>query len=313
MKRIWLRSVYSILFFLAFNSAATAAEVVDRVVGIVNGQIITLHDLNLKMQPLLFQTQGRTLDGQEQAVLDTVRKKILDEIVNSKLIEQEAQRLKMKVSDTEVENHIRQLKEANGLSDERMMEELRLQGLDEASFREKIRQDILRHQLLVYMVRRKVAITDEDIERYYQGHKKDFVSPSEVVFQLVLLPTQKDIQALAQAVKDGKQDFGEQAKKYSQGLEIDEAGNVGPVDLGVLDVTLRNKLESLSEQEISTPFPFAGNWAMLKLVRLVTQEPISRKDVREKIREILFKQLVDKRFDEFMKELRSKAVIEIML
>ncbi len=313
MKKVCLFSVCYVLFFLTFCSGAAAQEVVDRVVGIVNGQIITLHDLNLKMQPLLFQTQGRKLDSQEQAVLGTVRKKILDEIVHSILIEQEAGRLQMKVSDTEVENHIRQLKEANGLSDERMMEELRLQGLDETSFREKIRQDILRHQLLVYMVRRKVAITDEDIERYYQGHKKDFVSPSEVVFQLVLLPTQKDIQALAQAVKDGKQDFGEQAKKYSQGLEIDEAGNVGPVDLGVLDVTLRNKLESLSEQEISTPFSFAGNWAMLKLVRLVTQEPISRKDVRGKIREILFKQLVDKRFDEFMKELRSKAVIEIML
>ena len=313
MRKIWLCSVFSVLFLLVSSSGASAQEVVDRIVGIVNGQIITLHDLHLKMQPILFQTRGRTLDPQEQAALEEVRKRIFNEIINSKLIEQEAERLKMKISDTEVENHIRQLKEANGLSEERMKEELRLQGLDEVSFREKIRQDILRHQVLVYMVQRKVAITDEDIERYYQSHKKDFVSSRQVVFQFILLPTEKEILALEQTIKDGGADFGEQAKKYSQGLDVDEQGNIGPVDLNVLDATLRNRLKSLTEQEMSEPFSFAGNWALLKLVRLVTQEPTSRKDVREKIRDILFKPLVDKRFDEFMQELRGKAVIEVML
>ncbi len=313
MKGIWLRFICLALLLFVPCSGMGAQEVVDRIVGIVNGQIITLHDLNRKMQPLLFQTQGRKLGSQEQAALDAVRKKVLEEIINSKLIEQEAARLKMQVSEMEVENHIRQMKESNGLSDERMKEELRLQGFDDVSFREKIRQDILRHQVLVYMVRRKVAITDEDIERYYQEHKKDFATPREVVFQLVLLPTRQEIEALARAVKEGKQDFGDQAKKHSQGLDVDEQGNIGPVDLDVLDPTLRERLNSLAEQEISKPFSFAGNWALLKLVRLVTQGATSRKEVREKIRDILFKPLVDKRFDEFMRELRGKAVIETML
>ncbi len=313
MKKMRFLGVFFFLFFLLPSFLYAKMQLVDKVVGIVNGEIITLYDLNLQMQPVLQKLKGKKVSGQEKQAFFAMQKKVLNEMIVAKLIEQEAKRLKMKVSVTEVENYIRQIKESNGLTEEKLQAQLRSQGLNTKTFREKIRQDILRHQILQYMVQRKVAVTDEDIENYYQKHQQEFFLPKEIVFQLVLLPTQSEAEMLFQSVQAGETDFTDFAQKHSEGLETDKDGNIGPVDLNKLDASLRQHLENLKAGEVGEPFVFAGQYAVAKCVRIEVKDAASHEIVREKIREILFKKLGEKRFDEFLQELRSKAVIETLL
>lgn len=313
MKKMrFLGILFFLIFFMPYFLYAKV-QLVDKIVGIVNGEIITLYDLNLQMQPVLQQIQKDKIGDKEKQFFLDMQKKVLNEMIIAKLIEQEAKRLKMKVSDSEVENYIRMIKDSNELTEEKLQEQLQLQGLDIKKIREKIRLDILRHQILQYMVQRKVAVTDEDIKRYYQKHRQEFVLPEEIVFQLALLSTQSEADVFFRSVQEGKADFGSFVKKHSDGLETDKDGNIGPVDLNKLDALLRQRLEILKEGEVGEPFAFAGKYAVAKCIRIEIKDAASHEAVREKIREILFKKLGEERFDEFLQELRSKAVIETLL
>ena len=313
MKKMRFLVVFFFLFFFMSSFLYAKIQFVDKIVGIVNGEIITLYDLNLQMQPVLQQMHKEKIEDKENQYFLDMQKKVLNEMIVAKLIEQEAKRLKIKVSDSEVENYIRLIKDSNKLTKEKLNEQLQLQELNIKKIREKIRLNILRNHILQYMVQRKVAVTDEDIKRYYQEHRQEFVLPEEIVFQLVLLSTQGEADLFFQSVQAGKTDFGSFVKKYSDGLETDKDGNIGPVDLNKLDTSLRQRLESLKEGEVGEPFIFAGKYAVAKCIRIEVKDVASHEAVREKIREILFKKLGEKRFDEFLQELRSKAIVETLL
>ena len=72
----------------------------------------------------------------------------------------------MKVTDAEVDGEIRQLKARRRLTEEDFAQGLRLQGLTLEQFRERTRQDMMRQRMLGFMVRRKVIVTQEEVDDY---------------------------------------------------------------------------------------------------------------------------------------------------
>ncbi|MDP3431084.1 MAG: SurA N-terminal domain-containing protein, partial [Desulfomicrobium sp.] len=112
--------MFSFLFFLL--GIGQAAQMVDRIVGVVNGEIITLQDLQQQIRLVVGQTP-------DPATAEKIAPQVLDSMIDDIVLRQEAQRLNIVVSDSEVENEVRQFKVRRRLSDEDFERSLRLQGL----------------------------------------------------------------------------------------------------------------------------------------------------------------------------------------
>ena len=166
---------FIIVFFPPFSEPAHGKQVVDRIVAIVNDDIIMLSELEKAIIPYKEQIISRDLGEQEAAgLLFNVRQKMLDKLIGEKLTDQEIERLKLSVSEKEIDDAIEQIKKANFLTDESLRDALKKEGLTMIDYRKEIKAQILRPRLINYEVKSKVIVTDEDILAYYKAHPETY-------------------------------------------------------------------------------------------------------------------------------------------
>lgn len=299
--------------FALFWAPASATEIVDKVAAVVNGQIITLYDLDRELAPYLAQMGGRTLREQDRQQLAAMRRKLLDRLVDDILLLKEAERLGFQVTDAEVETHIRQFRQSNNMTEEDLARQLRRENLTRDEYKKSIRESMLRHRVLSYMVRRKVLVTDEEIGRHYTEHLNEYAIAKEVELGLILLPRGEDAQSLGQRIRKGEIAFAEAARKYSKGPGASNGGNIGKLKWSELAPEWRAALESVQPGDVTEPFSTGSGQIILKYIALVPGKERSIDEAREEIRQKLYEPKYASQYAEYMKGLRDKAIIDIRL
>jgi peptidyl-prolyl cis-trans isomerase SurA len=289
---------------------ARAAEVVDRIVAVVNGEIITLFDLNERLKPILDQFKDRQLtDADRQAILK-FKKDLLQKLIDDILLEQEIKKFNVTASDVEIENQLQTFKEQNKLTEETLAEQLKLEGMTRQEFSDKIRKDVLRQRLLGVMVRRKVVVTSEEVKRYYDEHKQDFAKDRTVHLALILLPPSQSATALRDRIANKEISFAEAADAYSEGPGKGQGGDIGTLEWKSLADEWRRALDGVAPGQVSQPFVINGREALLSIRSMDSGDAQGLAAVETQIRDKIFADRLQDRFNEYMEELRSKAVIE---
>jgi peptidyl-prolyl cis-trans isomerase SurA len=301
------------MFVLICAPAAQAGDVVDRIVAVVNGEIITLFDVNQQIKGYTQQFEGRALTQDEEKALQAVRKKVLMQMVNDLLLEAEAERLEMTVSDVEIKNQVETLKQQNGLTEEQFLDQLKLQEMTRKDYEDKVKKDIMRQRLIGAMVQRKVVITQEEMQRYYEQHKDEFSEEKKVELALIMVDPDFDIRELRGRIQAGDVSFGQAASQYSLGPGADQGGEIGEVRWADLRDSWKEVLRGLDEGDISEPFDLNGNQALLRILNLVSGDAPPFEEVQARIRDILYRPRVEERFQEYMDGLRTKAVVDIRM
>jgi len=119
---VWISPLY-VVFFLWAGVAGVAtshgAQIVDRIVAVVNDDIITLTDLEQTLKPYLERVKSMGYDaGKESDVLAKLQKDMLNRLIDQKLTDQEIKKAKLEVSNEDLDSAIERLKEKNFFSDE---------------------------------------------------------------------------------------------------------------------------------------------------------------------------------------------------
>ena len=167
------------LFFCVFGYPliinAKSAEIVDRIVAVVNDDVITLIELNSSLKPYTEKigTLGYPPE-KEQELLFKVRKDMLDRLINQKIEDQEIKRSKVEISEEQIDQTIERIKETNYLTDEQLRAALAKDGLTIEEYRKKIKSQILRTRLVNLKVKSKIVITNEDVKAYYEEHIEEY-------------------------------------------------------------------------------------------------------------------------------------------
>ena len=172
--------VGAVLFFVVsiscvVPSASFSAEVVDRIVAVVNDELISYTMLNEAFKPY----EKRILEqnysfSQEMTMRFEFRERVINQMVDEKLTEQEVRRLGIKIGSDEVDAAIEQTKSMNSLTDEQLRKSLAEEGLTMAAYKKNMRNQLLRTRLIQYEVKSKIIVTQEDIESYYNTNKSEF-------------------------------------------------------------------------------------------------------------------------------------------
>ena len=307
---------------LAGASFSSAMETRNRVVAIVNNQIITLHELNKTIKELTGRSAEALRLENEREFLEA-RRQILDHLVDEKIAEEKIRELKINVGDRQVDAAIERIKRDNQLTQEDLVARLEKDGLTFEKFRQRIKGQIERAQLIDHEVKSRIIITEADILRYYERNPSSFGSEEMVHLASIFLmrknpgdPGEKDglirrgEQILAR-LKAGEA-FGEVSKRFSEGPGADQGGDLGVFRWDQLDPEARRALEGIPEGGFTDLVVRPNGLQIIKILEKQGGEKRPLEDVRDAIYEILYRQEVDRRYNEWIEELRKSSYTKII-
>jgi peptidyl-prolyl cis-trans isomerase SurA len=302
--------------------AAEGTETVDRIVAVVNDDVITLYELNQSLQPYAerIKTLGYS-SNQEHTMLFKVREEILRKLIDEKIEDQRIKRLNIVVSEQEVDRTIERIKENNYLTDEEFRAGLKAEGLTIDKYRERLKAQLLRSKLINREIKSKIVITNEDIKTYYDSHSEKYGGETKYHLRNILMRVspladaiekrrvKKEIEAVLAKLKNGEP-FENLVAAYSESPVASEGGDLGLFTLDKLSPTLREAVKDLKAGEL-TPVLDTEHGYQIFLVQEVIQIPGKPlEQVTPEIEKILFDKIVDERFQAWLEELREHSLIK---
>jgi peptidyl-prolyl cis-trans isomerase SurA len=331
MKIQW-QCIYIILTLLFITDVSPGkSEIIDSSVAVVNEDVITLSDVNRVGKAIFRQIIEEAPVEQQEAALQEARKKIIDQLIENKLLTQQAAALNISVTEPEIDHARKQILQRNNFTEQDFKDELQKMGLSQEQYRETLRQQILRSKLINYEIRAKVVITDEEIEKYFeQKYSKQAKAESYYVLQLGIswaettqpakIPTAKKnaykwIKEAHTLAKQG-QDFKELARKYSNLPSATDGGDLGFFKKDEMAAYMRDAVTILQPGEISPIIERPESYTFFKLLQHVqntdNDKPVLDKNTQEEIRNTLYKQQAEERYKEWLTKIRDEAYIKIL-
>lgn len=277
----------------------------------VNGQAVKKSDIDKQIEqikksyPQMF--QGADGEGR----LTDLRKRILDSLVDAALIDQYAGKKGIKVSDSDIDKQITQLRQ--GFKDKKAFDDaLKKAGIDEKQLREQVQKQLVQ-QKVIDSITKSIKIGDKQVQEYYDKNKADFkIQPTVKASHILFLEKDKKTaeQVLAQVKSGG--DFAALAKKYSKDPgSASKGGDLGwPTSPYVQQ--FQEAADKLEPGEISdlvhTPF----GWHIIKVVEKRPARQQKLAEVKEQIKQLLVQQQQSDAYQKFITGLRKDAKIEIV-
>ncbi len=320
---IFSRFIGVLLFcvFMALFGRHLSAQTFNRVVAIVNEDVITLHELNKKVREMTGLTPDGLRSRGKKTYLET-RRRVLEILINEKITQAKVQELGIQVTLLQVDATIEKIKANNQLTQEDLIAKLREGGLTYEAYREKIKKDMERFRLINSMVQSKFIVREEQLKQYYESHKEEFSSEEIIhlagIFLMRKNPKEEDeIRELSRKMEhilarlSKGEDFGELAKKFSQGPGAREKGDLGSFQTAQLEQELRKVLEDMPEGGVSAPIIRPNGIQIVKLIKRQDAKVRPFKEVREIIYMTLYKDEANKSYASWIKELRESSYTKI--
>jgi peptidyl-prolyl cis-trans isomerase SurA len=275
--------------------------------GVVNGKEIHREEVE-KLFRSRVNAQG-TAPAQEEAL--SLKLSILDELINSEILLERAQKLNLVASDAEVEDKFTESK--SPYTEEEFQKKLQETGLTVDDLKDDIRRQLSIQKLLNREVVAKISITDEDIAEFYDKNRAQFnvTEPQYHIAQIVITPradptvhNRKNDKAtneaeaarkaamLVQQLSAGA-DFGELATDYSEDSSASTGGDIGFVPesgLNQSDPELKKAVLAMKPGQVSQPIPLkGGGFRILKLIakEAAGDRQLSDPQVQQAIRDAL--------------------------
>lgn len=310
--------------FAFFSSPATAEVVVDRVVALVNNEPITHSDVLKEAEnetvEIIKELQGQ---DREQAI-NSLQKRVLQDLVEKKLQLQEAVRLGIGTSDAEVNDAITDMKKQMGLDDNGLRQMIAAQKMTQEEFRTQLRDFLTIVKLVEQEVNSRIVVTQEEIQAYFNAHKDEFkveegTRVQQIFLNLTILggsdavaQVMAKMMDIQQRLKKGES-FESLATKHSQDPSAEHGGDMGVFKKGQLMPALDKVVFQLKEGEVSEPIWSENGVHIVKVVKIETGRNRPFEEVKGQIENRLKNEQMEKVFSKFIAELKNKAYIEIRM
>jgi peptidyl-prolyl cis-trans isomerase SurA len=300
------------------------AEIVDRIVAVVNDDIITLFELNRAIKP--YEDKIHALgysEEKERRMLFKVREGVLNQLIDKKIEDQQIKRSNIKISEEQIDQTIERIKEKNFFTDEDLRLALAKDGLTIEAYRNKIKEEILRTRLVNFEVKSKIVITEEDIAAYYEKHLDMYGGKQKYHLRniLIIIPTFADenekleirakIDEILNELNAGES-FENMARDYSESSTAPEGGDLGLFELDSLSPQLQKTIKGMKSGEFTPVLETDQGYQIFFLQEILKTPGKSLEDVSPEIQRILFEENADKKYQEWIEGLRKQSAIKII-
>jgi peptidyl-prolyl cis-trans isomerase SurA len=309
-----------LVFFLLVIPHSACAAVIEQLLVVINGEPYTLSSLNTYAKTKM----GRAFPTGNLDQISATDREVLEQFITDKLLEAEVRESGINISDDDVSRYIEQVKKNNRLSDEDLKVALSREGQTLASYKASVKSEMEKSEIIDRQVKRKVSITDDDVERYYKLNAKKFRGNDRARIRHILLPLAENAppDRVQSAMAKGKEiyakilageDFATLAAENSEGAGRAAGGEIGWVNRGTLIAGIEEvAFEKLSVGQVSEPF--RTNMG-IHIVKLEGREPgnvLPLSSVAPRIKEELLNKTLEERFAKWLKtDLRRKHRVDV--
>jgi peptidyl-prolyl cis-trans isomerase SurA len=248
----------------------------------------------------------------------------LEQFITDKLMETEVRESGITITDAEVNRYIETVKQNNHLSDDELKAALSREGQTLASYKTSVKTEMEKSEVIERQVKRKVSVSDEDVERYYKLNAKKYRLNDRARIRHILLPLKENAPAedveretvkakeLYAKIVDGA-DFAQLAQEYSEGAGRAAGGDIGWVTRGTLIAGIEEvAFEKLQIGQVSQPFRTSMGIHIVKLEGRETGNVQPLSAVAPKIKEELLNKALEERFAKWLKtDLRRKNRVDV--
>jgi peptidyl-prolyl cis-trans isomerase SurA len=289
----------------------------------VNKEFITLSDLEKWAGPLpeAFETSDRV---ERQWKLIEARRRVLDQLIEEKLVEQEAQRLGIKVAAKDVDGTIEEVKRRNGVTQEELEKALTRDGFTLSSYRKQIESKMLRIRLINMAVKVDPKASEKDLREFYRqnldryrtiesyrpGHILCGVAPNAPPEEV--REARRKCQGLLERAQKGE-DFGELAVLFSEDASARSGGDLGTFKQGELVPNIEREVLNLKVGEVGGLLRTEFGFHVLKLLDRQGGQPPPFEEIQDRVRTEYLETEIDKALRQYMTTLRQKSTVEIKL
>ena len=309
-----------ILFILILSVTSHAAVLLDRVVAVVNKEVITWSEL-YKMMENEATDQVKSLKEEERMkIFKDSEAAFLEKLIDIRLQIQEAKRLGLEVTSEEVTEAVENIKKKYSLTDNALKESLKKESLSFEEYKKGLSEQIIISKVVSLQIRNKIVVSEEEVKKYIETNKDSFTDGEAFKLRQIFLGRPKDdadkkavedrASLIIQRLKAGE-DFSILAEEYSEDPSRKLGGELGFIKKSQMAKKFVDVLNLMKTGDFSNPFWTEKGLHIIKLEEKVSAESI------DETRESVLKQLTENQFSEryksWIKGLREKAYIVIRL
>jgi len=299
---------------LALVPRGASAEIIERVVAKVNGQIITLSDFQSRQ---IAAAQGARVDpANVGAFLRQNNAKILQDAIDEVLLLQKAEDAGIKAPPQWIDEAIDGIRKDNKITtDEQFQDALEREGLTLAELRQNIEHGVIRRAIMQRDIQPKIEASDSEIRAEYEKMKAtEFTKPPTVNLQEILIKEDLGGEALAKEVVQrarADEDFATLAKTYSQAPSRSHGGDLGQLVQGEINPALEKVAFALPVGGVSDPMPVEGGYRVIKVTAKTSGSTTPYESAKDKVRERLMMTRFEAAYDAYIQDLRKTASVEL--
>jgi peptidyl-prolyl cis-trans isomerase SurA len=302
------------------------AAVVDKIIAVVNDEIITLTEFNKAFEPYLKNIENNYKGKDKEAVINNAKETFLNRFVDNLLIEQEAKKtgIGIVVKDEEVMDVIKDMIAKRKSNMEDFKKTLAREGSSLESLKKDIKSQIVRMRLLRREIKSKIMVSDEEIGEYYNKNRQDYEGKEAVRIKQIFLTipekadkkTKEKIKKEAEQLRKrtlGGEAFELLALNYSQGPGAAQGGDIGFIEKGSIIAAVDSVAFKLPMEQVSEVIESSIGFHIIKIVdkKGAGLKPIGA--VREEIKAKLEDEKLEKKYEEWITSIRKRSFIEIKM
>ena len=294
--------VKNILVVLFLFSGICFAQ--DKIVAVVNNEIITQKDLNDFVNFMRMQLSVELTGERLEQKIQSMKADLLNKLIEDRIILQEAKKNKVLVDENRVKAKIDEIKGRYGREAE-FQAALVQQGLTQADLELRLREQLLMYSIIEAKIKSKIVIRPSEITEFYEKNIEEFKAPEEREFESITTNDGDSAQKIYDDLKKGG-DFLETAKKYSL-----EAKSFNAKKGGELKEELEGAIFLLNPGEISQPLKIEDTFYIFKLIKIIPFRQESLTEAQDKIQEFVFNKKMQEDLLLWLNELKKNAYIKI--
>ncbi len=307
---------WSILFLMMIYwifSCSVSAEVIDKIVAIVDSDIITLVELNKATSVYRNKIEAEAhSDDQKQKMIQEINAKVLNALIDNSLTQQEAIKYRISVPDSAIDSVVKNMMESRSMSPEQLEKALDNDGLTLTEYRKNIKEQILRNKLINHAVKSKVVVLESDIKLYYNNHKEDYAGQKKYYLRNILINKEDKIQEISSQL-NAKKNFKELAKQYSIAPNAKDGGDLGLFDIQNFPDNIKTEIAKLKKGQFTDIITTPQGFQIFYIEDIVFDGGKTYDQARDEIHKILYNAQAEKKFTTWLESLKQNAHIEIML
>ena len=316
-----MKNVFWTVLIILGSFCIAEARVVDRIYAQVNEDIITLSDINRKMDVFRREYESKmTGDALEKALIEA-KKNILDTLIQEKLLVQKAIELGL---DADVEPTVsseiqRTMKDHNLETMEQFEEALEAQGTNLRDFRELIRNKVMAVNIIDIFVRSRITLMKSEVEQYYKNHAADYATPEEIgLSELIVTVAAEGSQEAAEnrardlynRLKTGES-FASLASQYSKGATANKGGSIGSNLVAKWHPDIVKAISGLEAGDISEPQVTNGGYVIYRVDSRKHAVVPPLQEVETQIKDKMYMGKYEPELERFVSRLKEEAYIQI--